>query len=206
MFELIKKHAIKLALFAALTTAMTAFVYHLTKDKIIAQTYQERLALLSQVLPSEFQSTALLNQCVMIENSELGNIPKPVYQVLVDGKRVAAVTEVTAPDGYSGDILILVAAQQDGTILGVRTLSHKETPGLGDKIDLDISDWILQFAGFKLHAENEKTFAVKKDGGTIDQFAGATITPRAVVNAIKRAVAVIQNLDDDLSMLPKCNY
>ena len=75
--------------------------------------------------------------------------------------------------------------EPNGTVLGVRTLQHAETPGLGDKIETRISDWILSFAGKLFSLENESSWAVKKDGGQFDQFTGATITPRAVVNNVR---------------------
>ncbi|SET22922.1 electron transport complex subunit RsxG [Thorsellia anophelis] len=206
MFELIRKHAITLAIFAALTTAATAIVYQLTKDTILAQTHQERLSLLSEVLPKEMQSPRLLSTCVQYTDDRLGKMAKPVYSVIQDGKRIAAVIEATAPDGYSGAIRLLVAAKIDGTVLGVRTLEHRETPGLGDKIELRISNWITKFTGLQVKGSDDPSWAVKADGGQFDQFAGATITPRAVVNAVKRATLVIQSLPSDLSNLPTCGY
>lgn len=206
MFELIKKHAITLAVFAALTTAATAIVYQLTKNEILAQTHQERLSLLAQVLPTNMQSPRLLTTCVNYADERLGTTAKPVYSVIQEGKRVAAVIEATAPDGYSGSIKLLVAAKTDGTVLGVRTLEHRETPGLGDKIELRVSDWITKFTGTRVESENDPAWAVKREGGQFDQFAGATITPRAVINAVRRATLVIQSLPDDLSNLPACGY
>lgn len=206
MFTLIRKHALSLATFAVLTTTLTAVVYQMTKDEILSQTYQERLSLLSEVLPQEMQSPRLLSSCVFYEDPRLGKNAHPIYSVVVDNVRTAAVVEATAPDGYSGNIKILVAAKTDGTVLGVRTLAHKETPGLGDKIELRVSNWITQFSGVQVTGENDPNWAVKREGGQFDQFAGATITPRAVINAVKRATLVIQSLPDDLSQYPSCGY
>jgi len=83
-------------------------------------------------------------------------------------------------------------------------VEHHETPGLGDKIELRISDWITRFSGVQLHGANDSHFAVKKDGGDFDQFTGATITPRAVVNAAKRTTLLIETLPEKLSSLPDC--
>jgi electron transport complex protein RnfG len=101
---------------------------------------------------------------------------------------VAAIIPVTAPDGYSGDIELIVGVNADGSIAGVRVLSHKETPGLGDKVDLRKSDWILGFNGRSLNNPELAGWAVRKDKGVFDQFTGATITPRAVVAATLRAL------------------
>jgi electron transport complex, RnfABCDGE type, G subunit len=117
---------------------------------------------------------------------------------------LAAVMEATAPDGYSGAIQLLVGADFSGTVLGSRVTEHHETPGLGDKIELRISDWITHFAGKTIAGESDATWAVKKDGGQFDQFTGATITPRAVVNAVKRAGLYAQTLPNQLSNLQAC--
>ena len=119
-------------------------------------------------------------------------------------KPVAAVLETTAPDGYSGAIQLLVGADFNGTVLGTRVTEHHETPGLGDKIELRLSDWITHFAGKKISGADDAHWAVKKDGGDFDQFTGATITPRAVVNAVKRAGLYAQTLPSQLSQLPAC--
>ncbi len=112
--------------------------------------------------------------------------------------------EATAPDGYSGAIQLLVGSDFSGTILGTRVTQHHETPGLGDKIETRLSNWILAFAGKVIHGEGDTAFAVKKDGGEFDQFTGATITPRAVVNAVKRAGLYAETLPAQINNLPAC--
>jgi Na+-translocating ferredoxin:NAD+ oxidoreductase subunit G len=101
---------------------------------------------------------------------------------------VAVIIPVVAPDGYAGDIELLVGVNRDGSIAGVRALRHSETPGRGDKIDSDKSDWVLGFAGRSLANPLLAGWAVQQDGGVFDQFTGATITPRAVVAAVLRAL------------------
>lgn len=108
-----------------------------------------------------------------------------IYIAKKADKTTAYAIQGTAPDGYSGNIVLLMGIEPDGKVLGVRTLQHAETPGLGDKIETRISDWILSFAGKVFSLENEAAWAVKKDGGQFDQFTGATITPRAVVNNVR---------------------
>ncbi len=121
-----------------------------------------------------------------------------------DEQPVAAIIEATAPDGYSGAIQLLVGADFNGTVLGVRVTEHHETPGLGDKIERRISDWITHFSGKKIDGATDSHFAVKKDGGDFDQFTGATITPRAVVNAVKRTGLYAMTLPEQLPRLPVC--
>ena len=106
---------------------------------------------------------------------------KQIYLAKQAGKTIAVIIPATASDGYSGDIDLIVGVNRDGSVAGVRVLSHKETPGLGDQVDLKKSDWILGFAGRSLENPEPSGWAVKKDKGVFDQFTGATITPRAVV-------------------------
>jgi electron transport complex protein RnfG len=102
----------------------------------------------------------------------------------MDGKPVAVMMIVTAPDGYNGDIRLLAGIAASGTIFGVRIISHRETPGLGDPIDIEKSDWILGFNNKSLQNPDSDGWAVRKDGGQFDQFTGATISPRAVVRTV----------------------
>lgn len=127
-----------------------------------------------------------------------------MYIARQDDRPVAAILEATAPDGYSGAIQLLVGVDFNGTVLGTRVTEHHETPGLGDKIELRLSDWITHFSGKTISAENDLHWAVKKDGGDFDQFTGATITPRAVVNAVKRAGLYAQTLPAQLPQLSAC--
>ena len=124
----------------------------------------------------------------------------PAYIATIDGKPSAIAIEAIAPDGYNGAIKIIVGIQDNGTITGTRVLSHQETPGLGDKIDLRVTDWILSFTGKAVNDENISAWKVRKDGGQFDQFTGATITPRAVVKAVKHAVTYVnQNKESILA-------
>ena len=114
--------------------------------------------------------------------------PKQIYRARRDGEVVAVIIPAVAPDGYTGDIELIVGVNRDGSIAGVRALSHKETPGLGDKVDTRKSDWVRDFEGRSLANPGLDGWAVKKDKGVFDQFTGATITPRAVVAATLRAL------------------
>jgi electron transport complex protein RnfG len=111
-----------------------------------------------------------------------------VYRALKDAKPVALVMSVIAPDGYSGSIKLLVGINTDGTLSGVRAVAHRETPGLGDAIEEQRSDWVQQFNGASLENPPLDRWKVRKDGGDFDQLTGATITPRAVVQAVRNAL------------------
>jgi electron transport complex protein RnfG len=103
-----------------------------------------------------------------------------------------------APNGYNGEIKLLIGIKYNGELAGVRVISHKETPGLGDKIDAKKSDWILKFEGLSLTNPTESKWKVAKDGGEFDQFTGATITPRAIVEAVKKSLVFFQQHRDQL--------
>jgi Na+-translocating ferredoxin:NAD+ oxidoreductase subunit G len=112
------------------------------------------------------------------------------------------VLDVVAPDGYAGPIHLLVAIAADGSVLGVRVTAHKETPGLGDPIDVRKSDWITRFTGRSLANPASDRWAVKRDGGDFDQFASATITPRAVIAAVERTLQLVRRHGDALYATP----
>ncbi|POT57474.1 electron transport complex subunit RsxG [Citrobacter amalonaticus] len=204
MLKTIRKHGITLALFAAGSTGLTAAINLMTKTTIAEQAAIQQKALFDQVLPADRYNNQLQNSCYWVNAPELGKGEHRVYIAERDGIPVAAVLEATAPDGYSGAIQLLVGADFSGTILGTRVTEHHETPGLGDKIELRLSDWITHFSGKKISGESDDHWAVKKDGGDFDQFTGATITPRAVVNAVKRAGLYAQTLPAQLPQLAVC--
>lgn len=204
MLDTMRKYGMTLTLFAAASTGMTAAIHQLTKSTIADQAVQQQKALFGQVLPGDIYNNVLQESCYVVNDPALGKGKHKVYIARRDDTPVAAVIEATAPDGYSGVIQLLVGADFNGTILGTRVTEHHETPGLGDKIELRISDWITHFAGKKIAGANDPHWAVKKDGGDFDQFTGATITPRAVVNAVKRAGLYAPTLPAQLSRLPTC--
>ncbi|GKX54721.1 electron transport complex subunit G [Leminorella grimontii] len=205
MLNTMRKHGLTLALYAALSTALTSGVYLMTRSTVEEQAARQQKALFDNLLPPSAYNNALQNECYIVTDGALGNgAPHRLYLARKDGAPVAAVIETTAPDGYSGAIQLIVAADFNGTTLGVRTLEHHETPGLGDKIELRISDWITKFAGKTVNGEQDSRWAVRKDGGEFDQFTGATITPRAVVKAVKRTALYVQTHHSQFSALPHC--
>ncbi|EKT63746.1 electron transport complex subunit RsxG [Providencia burhodogranariea] len=206
MLNTMRRHGTILALFAAGTTALSAAVYTLTKDTIAQQAAIVQKQLLDQVVPTSLYDNEFGQECYLVgSEAALGNKkPHRLYIARKNGEPVAAAIESTATDGYSGAIHLLVGADFKGTVLGVRVTEHHETPGLGDKIETRISDWITRLSGKKIESENDPKWAVKKDGGEFDQFTGATITPRAVVNATKRTVIFMQQIPENLSNYPIC--
>ncbi|GKW11836.1 electron transport complex subunit G [Pectobacterium carotovorum subsp. carotovorum] len=205
MMTTMRRHATTLALFAAATTAVTAVVNMLTEPTISHQAMLQQKMLLDQVVPAELYNSNMQKECYVVTNSALGSsAPHRVFIARQNGEPVAAALESTAPDGYSGAIQLLVGADFHGKVLGVRVTEHHETPGLGDKIEVRISDWITRFNGLMVQGEHDARWAVKKEGGMFDQFTGATITPRAVINSVKRSALYLQTLPSQINTLSAC--
>lgn len=182
--------AVLLAGFGGLGTGLVVATFEATKEQIEASENASLLKNLNNILPAHTYSNNLLeNKLIVPDDSRLGNDGETtVYQAWQGNQPVAAAFAFVAPDGYSGNIRLLIAIRTNGKISGVRVISHKETPGLGDKIELAKDDWILGFNDKELHNPAPKKWQVKKDGGEFNQFTGATITPRAIVRAVHRAL------------------
>ena len=190
--KITSRYGILLGFVALLCTAISAGIFFLTKDKIDAVMAAQQRELLLQVIPQDSFNNNLLESAVIPQDKNLVGIQK-IYFAKKDGNVSAYAYETTAPDGYSGDIRLLVGLDPKGEVLGVRVIEHHETPGLGDKIERRISNWILGFTNQSINEHNLSEWAVKKDGGKFDQFSGATITPRAVVNQTKRSALIMLN-------------
>lgn len=186
-----------LGAFALVTAATLAFTYSSTEERIAEQELKAAREALNEIIDESRHDNDLLNTLWPIPSdllAELGLKESGSANIATkDGKPVAIILPSTAPDGYSGDIKLLVGINLDGTIAGVRALSHKETPGLGDKVDENKSDWIYGFEGRSLFQPEISRWKVKKDGGDFDQFTGATITPRAVVKRVKNTLEFYQS-------------
>lgn len=204
MLKTIQKHGVTLAVFAALTTGLTAVVNQLTKTTIAVQSASQQKQLFDQVIPPESYDNFPQQSCYLIRDPQLGAGEHHLYVARKGDQPVGVIMEATAPDGYSGAIQLLVGADFSGTVLGARVTEHHETPGLGDKIERRRSAWITGFSDQKIEGADDPRWAVKKDGGQFDQFTGATITPRAVVNAVKRAGLFAETLPARLNQLPTC--
>ncbi len=191
--------AVILCAFAILGVGLVSATYEGTKQRIANN---ERLALLRKlqaIVPAESVNNDMINDRIQVYNRELlGANSTTVYRGRMDGKPVATVFTSIVPNGYSGPIKLLVAVRVDGSLSGVRVVAHKETPGLGDKIEEERSDWVLGFEGKSLGNPPLIDWAVKRDGGVFDQFTGATISPRSIVNAVKKTLLYVQRLGDSL--------
>ncbi|MFC5078154.1 Electron transport complex protein RnfG [Vibrio thalassae] len=203
MLNAIRKNGLTLAIFACASTGVVAVTQYLTKDQIVRQERAQLQATLNEVIPHELHDNELSASCTLVSDPALGTSqPQPVYIATINNQPQAMAIESVAPDGYNGAIKIIVGMDIEGTILGTRVLAHQETPGLGDKIDLRITDWVLGFTGKQVTDENESQWAVRKDGGQFDSFTGATITPRAVVKAVKNTVSYVNTHRNEILNQP----
>ena len=180
--------------FAFIGTLLLASVFDVTRAPIEASEKAARLSLFKEILPAEnYDNDLLASQVTIAPNALLGNRLPSIANVAKQQQQTAGVIlEAIAHDGYSGDIKLLIAIRADGSISGVRVLAHKETPGLGDYIDIAHGNWIKLFDNESLEKTAAEKWQVKKDGGQYDYMVGATITPRAVVKAVKQALQFYQ--------------
>ena len=183
------KNSLVLGLFAAITVAVVAITQQSTESRILQAKRAAQIRALGEILPAQSYDNALLDNVITLNEPLLGHRTEtPAYLATRAGQPAAVILQANAPDGYSGTISLLIGIMADGTLSGVRVIQHKETPGLGDRIELAKSPWIKSFDGKSLRNPAERGWAVKKDQGDFDQFAGATITPRAVVSAVHKAL------------------
>ncbi|MNN04934.1 Electron transport complex protein RnfG [compost metagenome] len=183
------RNALILGLFAVATVGVVAITQQGTATRIQAAEREAQVRALAEILPADSYDNHLLDNSVQLSDTLLGSArPLPAYLALKGGQPSAIILQAIAPDGYSGSIRLLIGIHADGRLAGVRVLAHKETPGLGDKIELAKSRWVLAFNGKSLSDPDDNGWGVKKDQGVFDQFAGATITPRAVVKAVHHAL------------------
>ena len=198
MAESIIKHTVKtVAIMVAFTLVGTLFLaktYVATKAPIEASEAVEKMKSFAQVLPANEYDNKLLDDFIIVPaGGELNNRDATkIYIARQAGAANAVILETTANDGYSGDIKLLMAVRKDGSIAGVRVIAHRETPGLGDYIDILHGNWIKSFDGLSFTSRPSEQWKVKKDGGQFDYMAGATITPRAVVNITHAALHYVE--------------
>lgn len=196
----IVKTGITLAVIAAICTALVALTFQATRERIAAN----EKALLEQSLQPAlagtfYDSGVSESRLVLPPPHDLpGNDPAVIYRVFAEGEPVAALIAVTARDGFSGPIRILVGIGVDGTVTGVRILQHRETPGLGDKIESARSDWVFQFDGRSMGDPIATGWAIEADGGEFDQLTGASVTPRAIIKAIRATLIYFETHQDEI--------
>ncbi len=190
--------AVILFLFVVIFTGLLSGAYLWTLPTIEAAAAGEKMKLINEVLPPGSYDNDLLKDTVSIAPTvALGqDEASTAYRARKNGKASALVLEAVAPDGYAGKIRLLIALGADGALLGVRVTQHKETPGLGDYIEPRKDKnkdrpWITQFDGLTPATAEERAWKVKKDGGNFDSVAGATVTPRAVIKAVRKAALYV---------------
>lgn len=186
----ILRNALILGVFAMVTVGLIAVTQQGTAERIAESQRRVQMSALNEILPHDQHDNDLLEDSFEIyDRPHLQHFrPAVAYRGRQDGQVVAVIMPVVAPDGYSGRIDLLVGVRANGELAGVRVIGHRETPGLGDKVELSKSQWVLSFNGKSLTMPAPEDWGVRKDGGEFDQFVGATITPRAVVQAVYRAL------------------
>ena len=209
MTQSIRRSAIGLGLFAVITGGTIAVTQALTEERIAEQAARAEAKALFEIIPESAHNNDILRDTLILPASDrlATGGPLTVWVARQDGRPVGMIMPAIAPDGYSGNIKLLVGIDLEGTVLGVRVIGHKETPGLGDRIDETVnanlhalecglgdrieirkSDWVKDFEGRSLGNPPPREWNVKKNGGVFDQFTGATITPRAVVKAVQKSL------------------
>ena len=199
----ISKNSKILAVFAIICTAIVGLVSELTQDRIKAQEQKELLKTLHSIIEPTRHDNNIANDCIKMSSPTLGTTKIQTTYIARKNNNVIAVAMTSiAPDGYNGNIELIIGINIDGSVSGVRVLKHQETPGLGDKIELRKDDWIKTFTDKKMLTPNDNRWAVVKDNGMFDQFTGATITPRAVVKAVKNTLIYFNENKESLLTRP----
>ncbi len=200
----ILRNSVILGLFAMATVGLIAVTQQGTAERISEAQRRVQLSALNEILPHEQHDNDLLGDSFSVDDYPQLRLSdaRDGYRARQNGEVVAVILPVVAPEGYSGRIDLLVGIYADGSVAGVRAVSHRETPGLGDKVEIGKSQWVLEFNGKSLSMPVPENWAVKKDGGNFDQFTGATITPRAVVKAVYQSLEYFADHRSILLQLP----
>lgn len=190
LFKYMSISAVLLGIFAVIGGGVVAWIQQQTAPTIAANEQAALLRNLHTLVPPGTHDNDMTRDTIQVSNEALLGTSEPVtvYRARQDGEPVTAILNVVAPEGYSGQIRLLVAIRYSGELAGVRVINHRETPGLGDAIEPERSDWIHGFTGKSLDNPEPAGWRVRKDGGEFDQFTGATVTPRAVVKAVHNAL------------------
>lgn len=196
--------SLTLLVFSVVCAGLLAGAYIATRPNIERSEQLEKIRLLAQVLPVDGFDNDPVREARPLPADRLLGLKRPgvAYLATRAGTPVAVVLEAVAPDGYAGEIRLLVGIGADGRVTGVRVTAHRETPGLGDYIEVAKGNWIQQFQGTAADAPAAEAWKVRKDGGQFDYLAGATVTPRAVVKAVHRALRYFESHRQALLRLP----
>jgi electron transport complex protein RnfG len=197
------KSAAALGLVAVIGTALLTGVDRLTAARIAEQEQQAMLRQLGEIIPGDYDNALLNDRFAFRDETHFpGGQTVTAWRARRNGEPLAVILKFDAVKGYNGDITLLAGINRDGSLRGVRVLAHRETPGLGDWIEARKSDWIKGFAGRSLTDPPVSRWAVERDGGEFDQFTGATITPRAIVEAVRQALEYYASERDALFETP----
>ena len=195
--------ALTLAVVGALGLGGLLAMRALTAERIAEQQRASTLRALAVLLPKEYDNDPQADRIDVVAPAWLGSEDAlTVRRARNDSRVVALLLEAVAPDGYNGDIRLLVGVDAQGRVIGVRVVEHRETPGLGDPIEIARGPWITGFDGRSLRDPAADAWRVRRDSGAFDQLAGATITPRAVVGAVRRALQFVETHGEALAMAP----
>ncbi|PCI18637.1 MAG: electron transport complex subunit RsxG [Piscirickettsiaceae bacterium] len=196
-----------LGLFSLVGIGLVSFTHSITHEKIAENERLFMLKNLRELVPENLYDNDLLADSIEILNPETFGSEQAItiYRATKNQQPIAIIASPVAPDGYNGSIKLLVAIKENGELMGVRAVSHHETPGLGDAIDTNKSDWVYSFNGRSITNPDVKFWRVKRDGGHFDQFTGATITPRAVVKAVLKTLRYYQTNKERLTHVNREN-
>jgi Na+-translocating ferredoxin:NAD+ oxidoreductase subunit G len=185
-------------------TGVLVALHERTDERILANQQSGLSQAIDALLPPDSYDNEVLADRFFVAAPDLlgSNRPVPIYRARRDGKPIAALIRPIAPDGYRGAIELLVAIAYDGTLLGVQVLNHDETPGLGDAFETRDADWLANFKGLSLGHPPQQRWTVRKDGGDFDAFTGATITPRAIVKAVRKSLEFYRTSRDRIFEAP----
>lgn len=194
------RNSLILGAFAIFTAGLIAFIQQATGERIAMERERMQMRALNEIVPNEQHDNDLLQDSFPVTDQRLLGLPSPGigWRARKDGQVVAVILPAITMNGYSGRIDLLVGIRASGELAGVRVVDHRETPGLGDKFEPAKGDWIFSFDGKSLSVPASEGWAVRKDGGDFDQFVGATITPRAVVQAVYNALQYFEQHREEL--------
>ena len=199
--KLNKRNGLILLGLMALGLAILTPINSVTREIVIKREEEEKMRVIAQILPQELYDNRLLRDSVKVPPDQelLHTRNRTVaYRARLQGKPSAVIFEMTAPDGYSGNIFLIIAVKEDGGVSGVRVVNHNETPGLGDYIEIVKSNWIKIFGGASLKNTSDARWEVRKDSGRFDFVARATLSARAIVHAVHRALKYYDTHKEEL--------
>lgn len=200
MLTTVSRNAFILAAFAIICTAAIAIVHQLSKPVIELQEQKALLKIVDQLIPAQSYNNDLFASCFTVRDDDLlgKGIAQKVFLAKKNDQAVALMLEASSFRGYAGEIKLAIGIYENGQLAGVRVISHTETPGLGDRIQTNKSNWIYAFTNKFYQQAQDKRWDVSKNGGDFDAFTGATITPRAVISAVKNALIYFEKNKETL--------